>query len=285
MHRRRLLRALSLAVGALALPGCVVPIDPIRYAIRGPQTASDIQAATRPLRPEDRLVLLVLEPRENATRLGACVADGLRSRLPGARPAAQVADPELAAQLQAWVARYETDRNAASAAPLPATAAAEPTRRQAGTAAVAAASALAAPGNPPSNMGVPGVDWLVTVQDLTTENARWGLGPGVSGNSSGSMIGIGGGRTTEHHLALRAEVFDVEGRRRAGSVTASFETRSGGYVVAGVAAGGGIALPFVLPIVVLPAGTGGLTLCSAVGRALGDALVRATAQPPEVPRP
>lgn len=267
---------LALVAVALGLPGCVVPVEPIRYALSGPATSVELSATERPLQADDRLALVILNPRGDAAALQACVAAALASRLPAAQPAPRAPDAELFARIVALM----TAPRAAPPPQQPGLPDRKPAPSHARDGVAPAERFALRTDQPPPEAATLGLDWLIVVEDATSERTGRTLGPVAEGNSSGDVLGLAEGRTVQRRIGLSGTIFDLRGRRRVGAVTTTFDTTSGSYVVAGIAATGGIAVPFVLPVIVLPAGTGPMTVCSAFGRAIGDALMRASTAPP-----
>jgi hypothetical protein len=83
---------------------------------------------------------------------------------------------------------------------------------------------------------------------------------------------------------LEGDVLDLRGRRHRGRVWTRFETKGGGYIFAGIVGGasgsGAFALPFALPVLILPGGSSALAICSAFGRALADHLIERSPSAP-----
>ena len=102
-------RKAGLALALMALVGCVVPIDPIRLATRGPQTDAQLEQASRPLRPTDRLAVMLRNPGADAPQLLGCVIAGLQTRLPPDGPAAVALDDEATARLSALLDAAKPD--------------------------------------------------------------------------------------------------------------------------------------------------------------------------------
>ncbi|WP_198369426.1 hypothetical protein [Roseomonas rosulenta] len=238
---------------ACGLGGCVWAFEPIRYVIEGPNTSAQVVEAGRPLQAEDRLALVVTRPRAEAGRVAACVAAGLGSRLPGGHPSPVVLEAEAAARVLAMV---------------------EPLLRGEGF--VRTGGAL------PPEVGTLGFDWLVVVEDHSSDDATTGVDRSlVPGRSNLGRQEVRVGRTVRYRLALLGTLLDIRGRRLLGTVWGSFETQGGAYlIVSGTS-------PFAAaaaPMIEVPAGTGAMTICSAFGRSVGDAVLRAAPplrQPPE----
>ncbi|WP_270937295.1 hypothetical protein [Falsiroseomonas oryzae] len=244
--RRDLLRWML----ALPLGGCVIPTDPIRFAARGPSISAAVAPATHPLGEGERIALVIRRTQLDPDRLHRCIADGMRARLPSPGAAVVALEPADAARLAAAV---PTDLDA----PLP------------------------------EELAGFGVEWAVVVSDASTRVGTPERGFGGGGGSGGAIIGGYVGERVDYALSLGATILDLRERRRLGDATARCGARGGGGIAAGVAgaAGGsiGIIVPFVLPIIRLPAGTSALTICNAFGRAIGDALVQATRPAAESP--
>jgi hypothetical protein len=226
----------------LPLAGCVIPTDPIRLAAQGPATNAQVIAAGRVLAEGERIALVIRETQLDPDRLHRCIADGMRTRLPSPGPAVVALDAASAGRLSAGV---PTD------------------------------PALALP----EEMAGFGVEWAVVVRDASTRVATPESGLDGYGSGSGGVIGGYVGERVDYALSIEATILDLRERRRLGRAMAWYAARGGGGIAAGIAGGGGIALPFVLPIVRVPAGTSALSICNAFGRAIGDALVSATAPP------
>ena len=250
-HGAIALRVLT-ALSALVLGGCINPTESLRYSREGPAVAGTVVAAERPLRPEDRLALIVVNPGPDANRLRTCVADGLASRLPGRRPAPMAPEAEVAARLLPLLDPFRPDPPAG-----------------------------APHGLLPAEVAMFGFDWLIVMEDQTAP---------LGGTSSdvearvrarvGPDYAFGVGPFEGYRLALRGEIFDLQARRRLGSLSASFDTVGGQYVL--IARGGFQSA--ILPVIRPTAGTTAMTICEAFGQVLGDALLRA-APPSEPPRP
>ncbi|PWS36890.1 hypothetical protein DFH01_08330 [Falsiroseomonas bella] len=240
--RRHLFRLLL----ALPLAGCVIPTDPVRLAARGPSTNAQVTAAGRTLAEGERIVLVIRETQLDPDRLHRCIADGMRARLPASGPTVVALDPAGAARLSAAV---PADLTAAL----------------------------------PEELARFGVEWAVVVRDGSTRVATPESGLDGYGGGGGGVIGGYVGERVDYALSLEATILDLRERRRLGRATAWYAARGGGGIAAGIAGGGGgdvaIAVPFVLPIIRVPAGTSALAICNAFGRTIGDALVSATAQP------
>jgi hypothetical protein len=239
-------------LAALALGGCINPTESLRYSREGPQIVSSVTAAERPLRPDDRLVLIVANPRADADRVRTCVAAGLAGRLPERRPAPSTPQPEVAARLLPLLDSFRSDPPAN--APHPAL---------------------------PSEVAMFDADWLIVMEDRTGPLARTSsdIEATVRGRV-GYTYGFGVGPFLGYTLALRGDIFDLRARRRLGSVSAAFDTFAGQYVVV---ASGGLAAA-ILPVIRPPVGTTAMAICEAFGQVLGTALLRAAA-PLEPPAP
>jgi hypothetical protein len=226
----------------------VIPTDPIRLAARGPSTHADVQRALRPLQPDDAVGLAVAETRVDRARLEGCVASGMRARLP-----AGVTIVVLDAERGAAMAELAAQQGAWPAEAAPA-------------------------------IGVP---WGVLVRDSTDQLSQSRVEPFGAGGSGGGIFGLSLGQTTDYTLRLQAELLDLRAGQRLGSAGAFYAAHGGGALVAGIAGGAGgsvaFAVPFVLPVIRLPAGTSAMAICEAFGRAIGDGLVRATTPAPEQP--
>lgn len=241
-----MLRHLLGVLLALPLVGCVVPTDPMRFASRGPMMGTQVTAAGHALAAGERIALVIQETQLDPARLQRCIADGMRTRLPTPGPTVVSLEPEAAARL---AAALPTDLDA----PLP------------------------------EEMRNAGVEWAVVVRDASRRVATPEGGIGGHGGSSGGMFGGYIGERVDYALSLEGVILDLRTGRRLGRATAWYGAQGGGGVAAGIIGGGGIALPFVLPIIRLPAGTSALTICNAFGRSLGEALVAATAPAPVTP--
>jgi hypothetical protein len=117
-----------------------------------------------------------------------------------------------------------------------------------------------------------GFDWLLTVEDTTSRDP-------VPWDKEGALplgFGFGVGQSVSYTLKMFGQVFDLRTRRQLGTVWARYDASGGTYVVAGFIA----ALPFVLPVVVLPGGTTAMSICAAFGRVLGATLLQATTPAP-----
>jgi hypothetical protein len=216
--------------------GCLWPGESIRLARQGPDIQRDLRGPTRPAQAGERVVLL-LQPRlADGERIRACVEAGLRARLP-AGIAVVGGDP---AQGAAWVAATTTDA---------------PPRPWPGPAEEA---------------------WLVVLEDHSSVTSGFERVAEGGGGGGGFGFAVGGGQVARHRLAIEGRVWDLRGRLPLGTVAARFDTRGGGYVVGGLVGGAGgggaIILPYLLPVVMLPAGTSATTICAAFAAALGDAL-------------
>lgn len=242
-----MLRPLLGLLLALLLAGCVVPVDPMRLAARGPTVGAQMTAAGHALAAGERIALVIQETQLDPQRLQRCIADGMRTRLPTPGPTVVSLEPEAAARL---AAALPTDFDA----PLP------------------------------EEMTGAGVEWAVVVRDASRRVATPEGGIGGHGGSSGGMFGGYIGERVDYALSLEATILDLRVPRRLGRATAWYGAQGGGGIAAGIIGGGGFALPFVLPIIRLPGGTGALAICNAFGRSLGDALVAATTpQTPATP--
>ena len=230
------LRAILLASCALLMGGCVNPMDPLRLAARGPGTGAWVVQTERPMQVGDRIALVVLASEVDEARLRRCVQQGIEARLPRPGPQIVALEAEAAGRLAAALA----------VVPRPATL--------------------------PEEVAALGADWAVTVRDVSTHSARSDSEPIVAEGG----VGYYAGERTDHALRLQGEVVDLRGRRRLGEAMAWYDARGGGGVAAGIAGGGGIIFPFIMPVVRLPAGTSAMAICNAFGRTIGDALVKAT---------
>ena len=230
------------------LAGCVVPTDPLRMAAYGPTTGAAVEPAGHALREGERIALVIRETQLDPARLHACIAAGMRPRLPSPGASIVALDEAGVARL---LAALPSERDAAL----------------------------------PEEVAALGVEWAVVVRDSSTRAATPERDFGGHGASGGGIIGGYVGERVEYGLSLEAAILDLRARRRLGMATAWYAARGGGGVAAGImaAAGGGlaIAVPFILPVIRLPAGTTAMAICDAFGRAIGDALVKATTpQPP-----
>jgi hypothetical protein len=231
---------------ALPLAGCVIPTDPMRLASEGPATASEVVRAARPMRAGDTVGLAVLETSVDRARLHRCIAGGIASRLP------------------AGVALVSLDE-----------------------ARFAALTAAASSGQEalPDAIVEAGADWAILVRDVTRQSSSTGS---RLIEDRGGSLGVLGGTETTYELRLDAVLADLRARRAVGRATASYAARGSEQVAAGIASfvsGTGLAVPFVLPIFRLPAGTTAMAICYAFGRSVADALVSAAAQPADAPVP
>jgi hypothetical protein len=233
-------RMLALLGLLLPLGGCIMALDPLLLAMQGPSTGVALAVAGRPLGPDTRLAVLLRGEGAPAAALRHCVAEGMRARLPEGRPAPEEPDAAIGAQLLLLLEAEREDGRL-----------------------------------PPGGAGT-GFDWLVTVEDATEASGGPGTRPVVQSGGSGGMIAIAVGQTTQHHLLLRGAVHDLQRGWRLGHVTAAFDTEEGSMLVAGIAGGAGAAMPFVLPVIVMPGGTSAMAICTAFGRTLAEALVAAT---------
>lgn len=240
-------RAACLALALLG-GGCIWPGESVRLASRGPDVLRDLRPPTRRAEAGDRVVL-VLRPRfADGDRIRACVEAALRPRLPAGVDLV-AADPARAAPWFDLAPRTEDP--------------------------------------PPEWDGPPEEAWLVTLEDRSSVASGFERVAEGGGGGGGFGFAVGGGQVARHHLEIEARVWDLRGRVPLGTVAARFDTRGGGYVVGGLiggaGGGGAIILPYLLPVVVLPAGTSASSICTAFGTALGDALVdawRRAAPPP-----
>lgn len=242
-----MLRPLLGLLLALLLAGCVVPVDPMRLAARGPTVGAQMTAAGHALAAGERIALVIQETQLDPQRLQRCIADGMRTRLPQPGPAVVALDEAAAARLAASLPAEQD-------APLP------------------------------EEVSVIGAAWAILVRDGSRRAATPESGFGGQGGGGGAMLGGYVGERVDYALSLEAVILDLQARRRLGRATAWYAAQGGGGIAAGIIGGGGIALPFVLPIIRLPGGTSALAICNAFGRSLGDALVAATTpQPPATP--
>lgn len=249
IHRLRPLVALIL--GAPGLGGCVWAFEPLAYAITGPGISRELTDTGQAIRPGDRLALVVVNPREDAARVAACVAAGIASQLPDGQPVPAIPDADAAARI---LATFEPLSRSPSLGP--------------------AAGVL------PPETGMPGFDWIVVIEDQSSRNVTTGMDTSpVPGRPEGDRFEARLGQTTVYHLALRGTIFDLRERRLRGTVQAHIDTQGGAYLIF---SGRGTAGAFA-PMLEIPAGTGAMTICAAFGRAVGDALARTT--PPETPAP
>ena len=240
MFHRQIRRGAA-ALLALLAGACVWPGESMRLATRGATIGGDLRPPARSAEAGERVVL-VLRPRlADGDRIRACVEAALRRRL----PAGLKVVPASAEQGGPWL-----DVEPGSAAAIPAW------------------------------PGPPEEAWLVALEDRS--RAASGFEPvaeGSGGGGGGFGFAVGGGHVSRHHLEIEGRVWDLRGRVPLGAVRASFDTRGGGYVVGGLvggaASGGAIVLPYLLPVVVLPAGTSASAICTAFGEALGNALTDA----------
>jgi hypothetical protein len=219
---------------AFALGGCVVPSESIRYARRGPGYGGDLTVAARAPGAQDRLVLVVANPRENASRLQACVADAMVSRLPARQPSPLTLNPEDSSRLRVAI---EPMRNSLQAGDM-------------------------MPSLPQEAVALD-LDWIVLIEDRSNAHS-------IPGSGQGGPFGNSIGGTTDYDLMLRAEVFDLRARRYIGAIWAIFHSVSGVFAEGSIHGGSFVGGVFFVP----PAGTSGLTLCEPLGHALGDALRR-----------
>ncbi len=217
---------------------------PIDLALTGPRLGGAMAVGAGPLSPRDRLALLLLDPGEEAEALWLCVAGGIRARLPAAGPAPLRAEGAHAADL------------------------------------LAAARAAARDDRLDVPPGGFGFDWLVAVTDRSGAGAEEEMREGLHG---GGGLGVVIARGRRYALDLEARVLDLRAGRRIGTVTGHVDTQSRAGVAIGIFGGMGAAAPLILPMVEMPAGTTALAICDAFGRAVGDALVAATAARPAAP--
>lgn len=243
MMKGRFVQAVGMFLLAAGASGCVWPGESVRFATQGPAVDAGLPGVARPAEAGDRLVLLTPPGGQDATRLRNCVAHALRARLP---EAVELAVPEAAEE--------------------------------------AALRAILAQPEPPRTPQ-PGDAWLVVVRDLSdTQSGYEQVYERLDSTTSAARtfgFAAGGGQVSRHHLQLEGRVWDWRSRTPVGSVTVQFDTHGGGYVIGGVFGGvstidmrGGI-MPFLVPVVVLPAGTTAMSICTAFGRALGDGLAAA----------
>jgi hypothetical protein len=217
--------------------GCVWPGESMRLATRGPEIRGGLQSPTRPAAAGDRVVL-VLQPRlADGERIRACVEAGLRRRLPAGIEVVGT----TAERAAPWLGR--TPDSAAA---------------------------------PPAWPGPAEEAWLVAIEDRSSVTSGFERVAEAEGTGGGFAFGVGGGHVARHHLEIEGRVWDLRGRVPLGTVVARFDTRGGGYVIGGLVGGAGgggaIILPYLLPVVVLPAGTSASAICAAFGEALGTAL-------------
>lgn len=238
---RRLLALLL----ALPLAGCVIPTDPVRLAAQGPATSAQLTRATRPLQAGDTVALVVQETSLDRGRLEQCIAAGIRSRLPSGVTLVAL-DAPRATTLGALVSAREVELGQE-------------------------ATAL-------------GAEWAVLVRDATAQHSASDSGFFADGGGGGGVVGVQGGTDITYSLRLEGLLLDLRGQRRLGQASAVYSAHGGGRIAAGIVGmgggGGGIVLPFVLPIIRLPGGTSAMAICNAFGRSVADALVRAAATPP-----
>jgi hypothetical protein len=214
---------------------------PVDLALVGPRFGGAVAVGAGPLFPGDRLALLLLDPGPNADELWPCIAGGMRARLPSAGPAPLRPEAPRTAGLLAVARAAEADDRLAV---------------------------------PPAGLGY---DWLVAVTDRSSSGPEEETSEGLHG---GGALGVAIARGRRYALDLQARVLDLRAGRRIGTVGAHVDTRSRAGVAAGLFGGTGAAAPLILPMVELPAGTSALAICDAFGRAVGDALVAATAEAP-----
>lgn len=227
------------------LAGCVVPTDPLRMAVYGPTTTASVAPAGHGLREGERIALVIRQTQVDPARLQGCIADAMRARLPAPGPALVTLDEAGAGRLLAG---------------LPA---------EAGAALAEDVSGL-------------GADWAVVVRDASTRVATPERDFGGSSGGGGGALGVYAGQRVDYNLFLEATVLDLRERRTLGRATAWYGAQGGGGVAAGIIGGAGIILPFILPVIRLPAGTSAMAICDAFGRRIGEALVQATT-PREAP--
>jgi hypothetical protein len=230
---------LALLLAAPMLAGCVVPTGPIRLAREGAATTGGLVPVERALAASDRIALFVGGEQRDAETLRHCIARAVASRLPGGGPVPMKPDADAAVRLAAMVSTAE-------------------------------------PGGPlPARVAAEGFDWLISVRDATTTSSvpirNFGFDNAFQGAIGGAV-----GEQTEYHLSLFARVFDGRSGRALGTLGAYHDTRSSSGVSAGVVAIF-VPIPFFVPFAELPAGTSAMAICDAFGRAVGDALVAATA--------
>jgi hypothetical protein len=228
------------ALVALPLAGCVIPTDQMRLASARPGTESTLVRAARPLRAGDTVGLAVLETTLDRARLKRCIAGGMTARLPDG---------------VALVSLDETRVVPLAAAP------------------------SSGQGDLPEAVASVDADWAVLVRDVTQRSSSSGS---RLIEDRGGSFGVLGGTETTYQLRLDAVLLDLRARRGLGQASASYVARGSEQVAAGIASfasGTGFAVPFVLPILRLPAGTSAMAICDAFGRAVGEALVAAAAPP------
>ena len=221
------------------LAGCVVPTDPLRMAAYGPTTGAAVEPAGHALREGERIALVIRETQLDPARLHACIAAGMRPRLPSPGASIVALDEAGVARL---LAALPSERDAAL----------------------------------PEEVAALGVEWAVVVRDSSTRAATPVRGFDGHGATGGGIMGGYAGERVHYNLLLEATILDLRARRRLGTATAYYWAEGGGGVAAGIIGGGGIILPFILPVVDLPAGTSAMAICDAFGRKIGDALVQAT---------
>jgi hypothetical protein len=207
---------------------------------------AQVTAAGQALAAGERIALVIRDTQLDPARLQRCIADGMRTRLPTPGPTVVSLEPDAAARL---AEALPTDLDA----PLP------------------------------EEMSGAGVEWAVVVRDASRRMATPEGGIGGHGTGSGAMLGGYIGERVDYALSLEAAILDLRARRRLGRATAWYGAQGGGGIAAGIIGGGGFAMPFVLPIIRLPAGTSALAICNAFGRSLGEALVAAAGSAPVAP--
>lgn len=90
-----------LLLPALALAACVVPVDAVRLASRGPTIEHDVTIIGRPLAAGERIALMIRETQLDPARLQRCIAEGMRTRLPSPGPEVVALDEAAARRLVA----------------------------------------------------------------------------------------------------------------------------------------------------------------------------------------
>lgn len=233
------MRRLACLALAPLVAGCVWALEPLQLAVSGPPLHLQLAETPRPLQPGERVGLVLLGSETPGQELRDCLLKGLKAGLP-ATSSPVLPDPGIAPRL-------------------------------------AALAEAASPGAAlPPEAGGFGLDWLVAVRDRSEVSPEEEVSEGFGGQGA---IGWMQGTDQRIRLLLEAQVLDLRAQRHWGVLTAEVETRRRSGMAAGIFGGAGAAAPFIMPVLILPAGSSPLAICEATGKAIGAALVNPSAEP------
>jgi|GEM_PF-4441304 len=223
-------------LAAMLLLGCTDTSQERRLAAEGPWTIRELAATRRPLQAGERIALLLLGAHVEPDRLRSCIAAGLAAGLPPDQPA------------PAWLDGAEAG-------------------------AVAALLAASREGARP-RLPRTGHDWLVAIEDRTSSGPV-DVPPTAEAGFGGVALGANLAQPVGYHLELRAEILDLRGAGRVGTVASRFDATERREVIVALVGGGMGALPIILPVTHRAGGTDALAICDAFGRGIAAGLLYA----------